>query len=83
MDFTDAAEGEQVNRVMDNLLTVSYQEAEYSGSQRILDGDVFNYFRSISALCNDEQKKQLSNILKKARHRGRGGAHGPPRHKKR
>jgi hypothetical protein len=46
MDFTDAAEGEQVNRVMDNLLTVSYQEAEYSGSQRILDGDVFNYFRS-------------------------------------
>ena len=46
MDFTDAAQGEHVEHVMDNLLTVSYQEAEYSGAQRILDGDVFNYFRS-------------------------------------
>ena len=44
------------------------------------DTEVFNYFRSISALCNDQQKDQLDDILKKARHRGRGG---PPRHKKR
>ena len=44
------------------------------------DTEVFNYFRSISALCDDQQKEQLNKILKKARHRGRGG---PSRHKKR
>ncbi len=47
------------------------------------DIEVFNYFKSISALCDEQQKGKLDKILKKARRRGRGGSPGPSRHKKR
>lgn len=47
------------------------------------DIEVFNYFKSISALCDEQQKGKLDKILKKARRRGRGGPPGPSRHKKR
>lgn len=68
---------QQVNEKQIDSITTLLGEKE-----KEKDTEIFNYFRSISSFCNEDQKLQLSKMLKKARRRGRGGPPRPSKRKK-
>lgn len=71
------------DNLFDNISSTTFSEEDLdsitsliSEQEKLKDIEVFNHFRAIEAICDEEQKIKFKSIIKNALHRkGRRGSH--------